>query len=130
MCIAGCCQHFSFKQEQITEVMLFLLLLLLACAITYHSHVQSTVLEPCSRLIIQINEAIHPLRRAVDGPASTRDVFCRWFGTTITTVARRSIVPSEAYLRHIYRPQSVACLVGSRLVRIDPHPVRCLMVWA
>ena len=39
-------------------------------------------------------------------------------------------VPSAACLPQIYQPQSVACLVGSRLVGIDPHPVRGLMVWA
>ena len=28
------------------------------------------------------------------------------------------------------QPQSVACLVGTRLVEIDPHPaVCCLLVW-
>ena len=40
-------------------------LLLLACAITHHSYVQSIVLEPCSRLIVQNNEAIDPLRWSV-----------------------------------------------------------------
>ena len=48
--------------------------LLLACAITHHSYVQSSVLEPCSRLIVQNNEAIDPLRWSVDGAASTGDV--------------------------------------------------------
>ena len=48
--------------------------LLLACAITHHSYVQSIVLEPCSRLIVQNNEAIDPLRWSVDGAASTGDV--------------------------------------------------------
>ena len=49
-------------------------LLLLACAITHHSYVQSIVLEPCSRLIVQNNEAIDTLRWSVDGAASTGDV--------------------------------------------------------
>ena len=49
-------------------------LLLLACAITHHSCVQSIVLEPCSRLIVQNNEAVDPLRWSVDGAASTGDV--------------------------------------------------------
>ena len=47
------------------------LLLLLACAITHHSYVQSIVLEPCSRLIVQNNEAIDPLRWSVDGATPT-----------------------------------------------------------
>ena len=92
--------------------------LLLACAITHQSHVQGTVLEPCPRLNVQVNESLDPLRGAVDGTASTSDVFCRLFGTTITTV------PSAACLLQIYRPQSVACLVGSRLVGIGP-PTPC-----
>ena len=65
------------------------MLLLLACAITQQSHVQSTVLEPCPRHIVQLNESMDPLRRAVDGTASTSDVFCRLFGTTIITVTHR-----------------------------------------
>ena len=65
-----------------------LLLLLLACAITHHSYVQSIVLEPCSRLIVQNNEAIDPLRWSVDGAASTGDVVCRLFSTTVTAVVR------------------------------------------
>ena len=40
-------------------------LLLLACAITHHSYVPIIVLEPCSRLIVQNNEAIDPLRWSV-----------------------------------------------------------------
>ena len=39
-------------------------------------------------------------------------------------------IPSAAYLPQIYQHQSIACLVGSRLVGIDPHPVHCLMAWA
>ena len=66
----------------------FVLLLLLACAITHHSYVQSIVLEPCSRLIVQNNEAIDPLRWSVDGAASTGDVVCRLFSTTVTAVVR------------------------------------------
>ena len=65
------------------------LLLLLACAITHQSHVQGTVLQPCPRHNVQVNESLDPLRRAVDGTASTSDVFCRLFGTTITTVTSR-----------------------------------------
>ena len=61
-------------------------LLLLACAITHQSHVQGTVLEPCSRHNVQLNESMDPLRWAVDGTASTSDVFCRLFGTTHTTI--------------------------------------------
>ena len=38
-------------------------------------------------------------------------------------------VPSAACLRQIYQPQSVACLVESRLVRIDPHPVHSTSLW-
>ena len=49
-------------------------LLLLACAITHHSYVQSIVLEPCSRLIVQNNEAIDTIRWSVDGAASTGNV--------------------------------------------------------
>ena len=49
-------------------------LLILACAITHHSYVQSIVLEPCSLLIVQNNEAVDPLRWSVDGAASTGDV--------------------------------------------------------
>ena len=37
---------------------------------------------------------------------------------------------SEACLPQTNQPQSVACLVGSRLVGIDPHPVRGLMMWS
>ena len=62
--------------------------LLLACAITHHSYVQSIVLEPCSRLIVQNNEAIDPLRWSVDGATSTGDVVCRLFSTTVTAVVR------------------------------------------
>ena len=51
--------------------------LLLACVIMHHSYVQSIVLEPCSRLIVQNNEAIDPLRWSVDGATSTGDVVCR-----------------------------------------------------
>ena len=40
-------------------------LLLLACAITHYSYVQSIVLEPCSRLIVQNNEAITPITHAL-----------------------------------------------------------------
>ena len=65
-----------------------LTVLLLVCAITYQSNVQGTVLEPCPRHIVQLN-AHGSLRRAVDGTASTSDVFCRLFGTTITTVTSR-----------------------------------------
>ena len=43
---------------------------------------------------------------------------------------RSWIIPSAACLPKIYQHQSVACLVGSRLVGIDPHPVCCLMVWS
>ena len=60
--------------------------LLLACAITHQSHVQGKVLEPCPRRNVQLNESMDPLRWAVDGTASTSDVFCRLFGTTLTTV--------------------------------------------
>ena len=48
--------------------------LLLSCAITHHSYVQSIVPEPCSRLIVKNNEAIDPFRWSVDGAASTGDV--------------------------------------------------------
>ena len=58
---------------------------LLACVIT---HVQSTVFEPCPRLNIKLNHTMDPLRRVVGGSASTTDVVCRLFGTTITTVTR------------------------------------------
>ena len=64
-------------------------LLLLASAITHKSHVQGTVLEPCSRHNIQLNESMDPFRWAVGGTASTSDVFCRLFGTTITTFTSR-----------------------------------------
>ena len=64
------------------------LVLLLACAITHHSYVQSIVLEPCSRLIVQNNEAIDPLRWSVDGAAPTGHVVCRLFSTTVTAVVR------------------------------------------
>ena len=63
-------------------------IILLACAITHHSYVQSIVLEPCSRLIVQNNEAIDPLRWSVDGATSTGDVVCRLFSTTLTAVVR------------------------------------------
>ena len=35
---------------------------------------------------------------------------------------------SQSQLSLVYQLQSVACLVGSRLVGIDPHSVRGLMV--
>ena len=105
------------------------MLLLLACTITHQSHVQGTVLEPCPRHNVQLNESLDPLRRAVDGTASTSDVFCRLFGTTITTVSSRQS-PAQHVCSKSTDPQCVACLVGSRLVGIGPHPVRCLMVWA
>ena len=54
-------------------------LILLACAITHHPYLQSIVLEPCSRLIVQINEAIDPLKWSVDGTGSIGDVVCRLF---------------------------------------------------
>ena len=96
-------------------------LLLFACAITHHSYVQSIVLEPCSRLIVSINEASDPLRRSVDGTASTGDVICRLFGMTVTTVVR-----GQSPAQHVCpKPESL-----SRLVGIDIHRVRCLMVWA
>ena len=62
--------------------------LLLACATTHHSYVQSIVLEPCSRLIVQNNEAIDPLRWSVDGATPTGDVVCRFFSTKLTAVGR------------------------------------------
>ena len=37
---------------------------------------------------------------------------------------------SAACLPQTNQPQSVACLVGFRLVGIDPHPVRGLMMWS
>ena len=43
---------------------------------------------PCSRLIVQNNEAIDPLRWSVDGTTSTGDVVCRLFSTTLTAVVR------------------------------------------
>ena len=48
--------------------------LLLACASKHHSYVQKTVFEPRPRLYVQLNQSMHPLRRAVDGTASTSDM--------------------------------------------------------
>ena len=45
--------------------------------------------EPCSRLIVQNNEAIDPLGWLVDGAASIGDVVCRLFSTTVTAAVRR-----------------------------------------
>ena len=73
---------------ELAEQFKVMLLLLLACAITHHSYVQSIVLEPCSRLIVQSNEAIDPLRWSVDGATSTGDVVCRLFSTALTAVVR------------------------------------------
>ena len=39
-----------------------IVLLLLACAITHQSHGQGTVLEPCPRHNVQLNESMDPLR--------------------------------------------------------------------
>ena len=64
------------------------LLLLLACAITHHSHVQSTVLAPCSRLNVQLNQAIHAIRRAVDGTACRHQ--SRLVDTSVINVFFRS----------------------------------------
>ena len=44
--------------------------------VCHHNYVQSIVLEPCSRLIVQNNEAIDRLRWSVDGAMSTGDVVC------------------------------------------------------
>ena len=79
-------QHFVDFVKPTADKMSFFLLL--ACAITHHSYVQSIVLEPCSRLIVQNNEAIDPLRWSVDGATSTGDVVCRLFSTTLTAVVR------------------------------------------
>ena len=99
------------------------LLLLLACAITHQSHVQDTVLEPYSRLIVQNNQAIHPLRRAVDGTASTSDVFCRLFGTTITTVTIDSPQRSM-FAPNLPTPvRSLFSLVQARRDRPTPCPL-------
>ncbi len=46
------------------------------------------VLEPCSLLIVQNNEAIDPLRWSVDGATPTGDVVCRFFSTKLTAVGR------------------------------------------
>ena len=80
-----------------------LLLLLLACAITRYSYVQSIVLEPCSRLIMQINEAIDPLGWSVDGAASTGDMVCRLFGTTVTSVNCHSCTILNCIVRLRFR---------------------------
>ena len=82
---------------QTDGIFYFIWLLLVACAITHHSYVQSTVLEPCSRLVVQINDTIDPLRWSVDTTASTSDVVCRLFGTTITTVARGQFRAQHVY---------------------------------
>ena len=34
--------------------------ILLTCAITHQSHVQGTVLKPCPRLNVQLNQSTHP----------------------------------------------------------------------
>ena len=41
-----------------------------------------------SRLIVQNNEAVGPLRWSVDGATPTGDVVCRLFSTTVTAVVR------------------------------------------
>ena len=88
------------------------------CAITHHSYVQSIVLEPCWRLIVQNNEAFDPLRWSVDAAASTGDVVCRLFSTTVTAVVREQspaqhVCPKSANTS----PYSVTCLAGSRHVQ-------------
>ena len=78
-------------------------------AITHHSYVQSTVLEPCSKW-----DSVH-----------------YWCGLPFARHhnhnCRSWTIPDAA---QIYQLHSGDCLVGSRLAWIDPHPIHCLTVWA
>ena len=65
-------------------------------------------------------QSMHQLRRAVDGTASTSYVVCRLFGANISTVTRRQS-PTQRICAKSTDPRPVG---------IDPHTVRCLMVWA
>ena len=48
---------------------------------------QTPHIEPCSCFKVQINKVMFSFGRAVDGTASTGDVICHLFGTTVTNVA-------------------------------------------
>ncbi len=108
---------------QTDGIFYFIWLLLVACAITHHSYVQSTVLEPCSRLVVQINDTIDPLRWSVDTTASTSDVVCRLFGTTITSVAHGQS-PAQHVCPNLPTPvRSLFSRVQARRDRPTPWPL-------
>ncbi len=64
---------------------------------------QSIVLEPCSRLIVQINEAIDLIGWSVDGAASSGDMVCRLFGTTVISVNCHSCTIPNCIVRLRFR---------------------------
>ena len=78
--------------------------------------------EHCSRAMsasyVQLNQSMHPFRRAVDGTACTSDVVCCLFGTTITTVTGR-----QSLAQHVCAESTDPSRVQARRDRPTPCPL-------
>ena len=93
--------------------------------VCHHTSVKrpGTVFQPCPRDIVQLNESTDPLRRTVDGTASTSDVFCRLFGTTITTVTCRQSPAQHVCAKSTDPIRSLFSRVQVRRDRPTPCPL-------